>query len=123
MHLAPRFLIGTNILLITVLFASTPLWAEPDLERGKATYKELCAKCHGPGGKGDGKEAATLKTKPQDLTNCVRMVKFGDEQIFRAIKDGGPAIGLSKDMPAYAEALEDDEIQDVVFFVRMLCVR
>ena len=27
-----------------------------DATRGKATYGELCAKCHGSSGKGDGKE-------------------------------------------------------------------
>lgn len=94
-----------------------------DLNRGRSTYKELCAKCHGPDGKGDGKEAATLKTKPQDLSDCARMVKFTDDELFRAIKEGGPAIKQSKDMPAYSESLEDDEIQDVLAFVRTLCVR
>ena len=118
-----QLLIAIGIVALVInLGAGTSLSAGPDL-RGKATYKELCAKCHGPGGKGDGREAATLKTKPKDLTECVRMVKFSDEQLFRAIKKGGPAIELSKDMPAYSEALEDDEIQDVVVFVRTLCVR
>ena len=95
----------------------------PDLARGKATYKELCAKCHGSGGKGDGKEAATLETKPKDLTDCARMAKFSDDELFRIAKEGGKAAGLSNDMPAYADSLEDDEIQDVVAFLRTLCAR
>ena len=95
----------------------------PDLARGKATYKELCAKCHGSGGKGDGKEAATLETKPKDLTDCARMAKFSDDELFRIAKDGGEAAGLSNDMPAYKDSLEDDEIQDVVAFLRTLCTR
>ena len=94
-----------------------------DLARGKSTYKELCTKCHGAGGKGDGKEAATLETKPKDLTDCARMAKFSDAELFRFVKQGGKAAGLSKDMPAYADSLEDDEIQDVVAFLRTLCAR
>lgn len=93
----------------------------PDLARGKATYKELCAKCHGSAGKGDGKEAATLKTKPKDLTDCARMAEFSDDELFRIAKEGGEAAGLSDDMPAYADSLEDDEIRDVVAFIRTLC--
>ncbi len=95
--------------------------AGPDVGRGKTTYGELCAKCHGSGGKGDGKEAATLATKPKDLTDCARMSGFKDDQLFRVIKEGGLAGGLSKDMPPYADALEDDDIRDTLAYIRSLC--
>ena len=98
-----------------------PRAARADPARGQLTYKELCAKCHGAQGKGDGREAATLATKPKDLTDCERMKKFPDSELFKAIKEGGRAVGLSDDMPSYADALEDDEIQDLVEFVRSLC--
>lgn len=92
-----------------------------DVGRGKATYGELCAKCHGAAGKGDGKEAATLATKPKDLTDCARMSGFTTDQLFRIIKEGGPAGGLSKDMPAYADALDDGEIRDTLAYIQGLC--
>lgn len=92
-----------------------------DVRRGAATYKELCAKCHGAQGRGDGREAATLKTKPRDFKDCARMAKFADAELFRVIKDGGEAAKLSADMPSYSDAMEDDEIQDLVLFVRSLC--
>lgn len=95
--------------------------AGPDVGRGKATYGELCAKCHGSSGKGDGKEAATLAVKPKDLTDCQRMSGFTDDQLFGVIKEGGPAGGLAKDMPGYAAALEDDEMRDTVAYLRSLC--
>lgn len=101
--------------------ALTARAAEPDVARGKSTYAELCAKCHGAAGKGDGKEAATLATKPKDLADCARMSSFTDEQLLRVIKDGGPAGGLSKDMPPYADALDDSEIRDTLAFIRGLC--
>lgn len=95
--------------------------ADPDSGRGKATYGELCAKCHGPSGKGDGKEAATLATKPKDFADCARMSGSTDEQLFKVIKQGGASGGLSKDMPSYADALEDDEIRDTLAYIRSLC--
>ena len=107
----------------TGLLSSGAFAQPPDPSRGQSTYKELCAKCHGATGKGDGKEAATLKTKPKDLTDCARMAKFSEEQLFRIAKQGGEAEGLSDDMPAYADSLGDDEIRDVVTFIRTLCPR
>jgi len=54
-------------------FAQKPL---PDPEsvlliesiQGPALYREYCAVCHGLDGKGDGPMAASLKTRPADLT-------------------------------------------------------
>lgn len=107
---------------VAIALSATQARAEgPNLERGKTTYAELCGKCHGSGGKGDGKEAATLATKPKDLTECPRMATFKDDQLFQIIKNGGVSANLSKDMPAYADSLEDDEIRDTLAYVRSLC--
>ena len=97
--------------------------ADPDVARGKATYAELCAKCHGSSGKGDGKEAATLATKPKDLTDCARMSGFTEDQLFRIVKDGGTAGELSKDMPPYGDALDDAEIRDTLGYIKSLCAK
>ena len=113
-NLGPRLAV-----VLAIGFATTS--AHADVGRGAATYKELCAKCHGAQGRGDGREAATLKTKPRDFKDCARMRKFADAELFRVIKDGGEAAKLSADMPSYSDAMEDDEIQDLVLFVRSLC--
>lgn len=107
--------------LAFVLMSAVHVTTAADITRGKATYGELCAKCHGPGGKGDGKEAATLATKPKDLTECARLAKFTDEQLRKIVKEGGESASLSKDMPPYKDSLEDDEIADTVAYVRSLC--
>lgn len=113
---------GTAVCVLgLVVFAGVDRASAVDLQRGTSTYKELCGKCHGAAGKGDGKEAATLSTKPKDLTECARMATFTDERLFEIVKGGGAAAGLSKDMPPYADALEDDEIHDTVSYVRSLC--
>ena len=39
---------------------------------GKDLYREYCAVCHGPGGRGDGPAAHALKTVPTDLTRLAQ---------------------------------------------------
>jgi mono/diheme cytochrome c family protein len=41
-------------------------------QSGEQMYKDYCAACHGPGGKGDGPTAAFLKTWPPDLTTLAQ---------------------------------------------------
>ena len=45
---------------------------DPGLTQGKQLYMQYCASCHGPGGKGDGPKAASLKPGPGDLTQIAK---------------------------------------------------
>jgi len=95
--------------------------AAADLGTAKESYTTFCVKCHGASGRGDGPSAATLKTKPRDFTDCDRMAKIPDDVMFKAIKEGGEAAGLSKDMPPWKQGFEDAEIHDLVAYVRTFC--
>lgn len=92
-----------------------------EVSSAKEDYATFCAKCHGPGGKADGPAAATLKTRPGDFTDCSRMAKFSDDTLFNVIKNGGQAASLSKDMPLWKQGLDDNEIKDLVAYIRGLC--
>ncbi|HYB91206.1 MAG TPA: cytochrome c [Candidatus Binataceae bacterium] len=107
---------------IVVMLASSSGGAlAADLAAAKQNYKTFCTKCHGPEGKGDGTAAATLKTKPRDFTDCARMAKETDDVLFKVIKNGGPAAGFSADMQAWSSGFEDDEIRDLIAYVRTFC--
>lgn len=95
--------------------SSPPLKGDP--AKGKAKFVQLCAACHGAGGKGDGPAAAGLNPKPKDLTTTKRP----DAEIAKVIGDGGPAIGLSAIMPAWKGALSEQDIVNVTAFIRSLC--
>ena len=86
-------------------------------------YAIYCAKCHGPGGHGDGPNASTLSTKPRDFSDCGTMLKISDRTIFQAIKGGGAAVSLPNDMPPWGQAFEDSEIKQLAAYVRSFCDR
>lgn len=108
------------ILIAAALAVAAPVRAA-DLAAAKQNYDTFCSRCHGDSGKGDGPAAATLKTKPRDFAECKRMASITDDTLFKAIKDGGAAVGLSPDMPAWKEGFEDSEMKDLVAFVRNFC--
>ncbi len=98
-----------------------------DLTAAASSYSDACAKCHGPAGKGDGPKAAELKDKEGkliscgDLSDCAQMAKVADDAMFKELKEGGAAVGKSKFMIAYGDAMEDDDIKALVAYVRTLC--
>lgn len=110
-----------GLVAVLTLLVPTAWVGATDLQAAKENFATFCVLCHGKEGKGDGPSAATLATKPKDITDCARMNAIKDETVFTAIKEGGQAAGLSNDMPAWKEGMEDDEIRDLVAYIRGLC--
>ncbi len=90
--------------------------------RGEGNYATYCTACHGPRGDGDGPMAALLDPKPTQHSDAALMSAFSDEQLFKVIKDGGPAVGKSPQMAAWGELLSDQNIRDLVDYVRSLAL-
>ena len=76
--------------------------------------------CHGPGGKGDGPAAVALNPKPANHADDAYMSTRSDEYLFKAVKGGGASVGKSPLMPAWGATLNDEQIRDVVSFMRSL---
>jgi mono/diheme cytochrome c family protein len=91
-----------------------------DVAKGKAAYNQYCASCHGATGKGDGPAAAALNPKPRDLSDKAYARSLKDEYLFQVTKDGGPAVKKSPLMPGWGKSLKDDQIKDVVAYLRSL---
>jgi mono/diheme cytochrome c family protein len=92
----------------------------PDLAAGKADYGSYCASCHGPEGAGDGALAATLNPKPARHSDGAYMNSLSDEHLFKVIKFGGAAAGKSPMMVPMNGMLSDQQIRNLVAFVRSL---
>jgi mono/diheme cytochrome c family protein len=95
--------------------------AAGDAAGGKEIYMALCTRCHGEKGKGEGPDGATLATKPRDFTDCARMQTISDQELVTVIREGGAALHLSKDMPPWGTALQDQQIADLVAYIRSFC--
>jgi mono/diheme cytochrome c family protein len=91
-----------------------------DVEQGKKLYGQFCASCHGQSGKGDGPAAAALNPKPRDHTDKEYMSKLSDEHLMKVIKDGGASVGKSPLMPPWGASLKEDQIKDLIAYVRTL---
>jgi len=91
-----------------------------DATRGAPLFAKRCKLCHGPEGRGDGTMAEKLDPRPADLGDAAVLSRWSDEQLYRIVRDGGPAEGLSPRMIAWGKIASDQEIRDMVAFVRTL---
>ena len=108
--------------LIAVLAIGGSLFANAagkgDPAKGKEKFNQICASCHGPTGHGDGPAAAALDPKPRNLSDPKYVTTLSDEQIFKTVKVGGAAVGKSPLMPAWGSVLSDDDIWNVIAYIR-----
>ncbi len=83
----------------------------------KENWDKICAKCHGPDGKGDTKMGAKLNIK--NLTDTKVQGEFTDDQAYKAVKEGiKDAEGKIKMKPV--EGLSDADIKGLIVQVRAL---
>lgn len=89
-------------------------------EAGKDNYIGNCSPCHGEAGKGDGPLADTLGDglKARNLSDAQLLSTRTDEFLFKVVKSGGVAVGLSESMPSWKETFTDAEIKQIVQYVR-----
>lgn len=112
---------GSACLFSVLLGSALPARAaQPDVERGKEKYRQFCAVCHGASGRGDGPAAAALNPKPRNYTDKEFVARMTDRAMFEIIKQGGAAVKKSPSMPAWGEALRDEEIHDLIAYIRSL---
>jgi copper transport protein len=89
---------------------------ETSLKVGADLFNQNCAVCHGEQGRGNGPAAANLSIKPPDYGNG-HLDIHTDGDIFYWIKNG---ISQGSPMPAFKDKLTDDQIWNLVNYVRRL---
>jgi cbb3-type cytochrome c oxidase subunit III len=97
-----------------------PLVRPGNRESGKRIYADYCAVCHGKEGKGDGPIVAMFGPKPFAFTDKAAMATKRDLDLYFAIFEGGEAVGKSAFMPAWGGLLKEQEISDVIAYIRTL---
>lgn len=95
--------------LVLALLVCKPVRAQEKASPGATTFKSKCVLCHGADGSGNtplGKQlqAANLGSK--------EVQKQSNAELHKIVHDG------RANMPSFAEQLSDDEITQVIQFVR-----
>jgi len=83
---------------------------------GGSLYKSNCVACHGSGGLGDGEAGRDLTPSPAFLEYLVKRPRAVDEYLLWTISEGGAQFGTK--MPAFKDKLTDDEIWQIVVYMR-----
>jgi mono/diheme cytochrome c family protein len=93
---------------------------DADLIEGEKQFKAICASCHGEDGKAGTPAAAAMNPKPKNLTDIAWQDATPDEEITKAIAEGGAAVGLSATMPAWGSVLDAKAVAKVVKYIRSI---
>jgi mono/diheme cytochrome c family protein len=103
-----------------VAAAAVAISAAARAEAG-SIYGERCVACHGDTGEGNGPGAANLNPRPKNFHNRTWQRATSDEQIAKAIVEGGQAVGLSASMAPNPDlAAKPDVVAALVERIRKL---
>ena len=90
-------------------------------EPARDNYRTYCTQCHGKDGNGKGINVRDMSVQPRDHTDAKAMSGRSDDTIFKVIKEGGQSIDKSVLMPPWGDTFSDEEIRDLVAYLRLLC--
>jgi mono/diheme cytochrome c family protein len=109
-------------LALTTLAAAAPLGAQ-EYERmsGEALYGAACAACHGGDGMGAPLERVAFDVPLPDFTDCGFATREADADWLAVAHEGGPVRGFAAMMPAFGDALTDDQLLRVIGYIRTMC--
>jgi mono/diheme cytochrome c family protein len=90
---------------------------EGEASQGRSLYQRYCRGCHGADGRGG---AHTFMPHVHNLTRRDYIEFIPDSFLYTVIADGGVAVGKSGYMPAWRGTLSDEDIKDVIAYIRSL---
>ena len=83
---------------------------------GGALYRDNCAQCHGAAGRGDGDAGLDLLPSPALLARLMDVQGTVDEYLLWTVAEGGKPFDTA--MPAFKDRLTEDEIWQIVAYMR-----
>lgn len=87
--------------------------------RGGLVYANYCVTCHGFNADGNGRAARLYNPRPANL----RMSDKNDAYFGLIIRMGGEPLGRSPFMPPWGAELTDEQMQDLVAYLRSINAR
>ncbi len=90
------------------------------VETGKEVYEAACASCHGRDGRG-APEGTRIRVPLPDFTDCSIVTAETTGNWVALTTGGGRVLGLSDQMPSFADSLSEEQIRDVITYLRGFC--
>ena len=90
-------------------------------DTGEELYKKACATCHGADGRGAPAALLGFDIPLPDFTDCNFATREPDADWLAVAHQGGPVRGFAREMPAFGDALTQDELQKILDHIRTLC--
>ncbi len=108
-----------GLLALLVAHAASP---SDRIQDGRAIFSEQCAVCHGESGRPDPESPVVkgLGVVPADLSDRLFNSREPTGDWEMVVKHGGRALGLAIQMPAHEDVLSDEEVTNVVAYVKSL---
>lgn len=91
---------------------------EAAVMRGHIVFKHYCVLCHGESGEGNGRAAKVHTPPPANLTTTDK----NDQYKELIIRKGGLFLGRSDGMPPWENELTNEQIGDVIAYLRTIHV-
>lgn len=115
-----RAMVISALALATAALPAAGLAGEAQV-KAERLYNTYCVQCHGIKRNGKGINARHMSVQPRDHSDAKGMTDIPDEQLFKAIREGGLAVDKSVLMPAWKSVLSDEEIHRLVAYLREVC--
>lgn len=87
-------------------------------DSGHGLYRVSCAACHGAYGRGAAPGMVGFDVPLPDFSDCNFSTREADADWASVAAEGGPARGFSEIMPAFGDALSDEQIGETLSHIR-----
>lgn len=109
-----------GVTFVALAIAGPGLARAQSAAEGQKLYMTYCSSCHGDKGRGDGAAGKALPVKPANHTDGKLMNSLSDEFLMTIIAKGGAAVDKSSFMPAWGGVLKDNQLQDLLAYIRSI---
>jgi mono/diheme cytochrome c family protein len=109
-------LVGFLLLVAASALAQT----RGDPRNGRELYMEKCVLCHGSQGEG-WDWTRKVARPPVPIPDLAKVSpERSDQFLFDVVRDGGEGVGKTRFMPPFGFQLSDQEVWDLVAYIRSL---
>lgn len=88
---------------------------------GDGLYELACARCHGGDGRGVEPDQVAFDVPVPDFTDCSFASREPDADWIAVAFAGGPVRGFDETMPAFGEALSEEQLGHIMDYIRTFC--